>query len=122
MKRSLDAEAMAACAATLVGEHDFTSFASEHSEVESNVRRVTRSELVPAGDELHYLIEANGFLYNMVRIILGTLLDVGRGRIAAGEFTRILEARDRKAAGATAPARGLALVRVNYPDDPRGKP
>ncbi|MCK4283360.1 MAG: nitroreductase family protein, partial [Candidatus Brocadiae bacterium] len=71
------------------------------------------------GDELHYLVEANGFLYNMVRIIVGTLLEVGRGKITAREFREILNACDRKAAGPTAPARGLTLVRVNYPNDAR---
>jgi len=117
--RDMDVGAMRECAAMLVGEHDFTSFASEHTETESNVRRVTRSELAEAGDELHYLVEANGFLYNMVRIIVGTLLEVGRGKMAAGEFARALEVCRRDAAGPTAPARGLALVNVTYPDDPR---
>ncbi|MHC4592155.1 MAG: tRNA pseudouridine(38-40) synthase TruA [Planctomycetota bacterium] len=110
----LDVDAMRECAALLVGEHDFTSFASEHTEAESNVRHVLRSELVEEGDELHYMVEANGFLYNMVRIIVGTLLTVGRGKATPGEFAQILEACERKAAGPTAPAKGLTLVRVNY--------
>ncbi len=117
--RRLDVRAMRECAAMLVGEHDFTSFASEHTEAESNVRRVARSELVEAADEICYLVEADGFLYNMVRIIVGTLLEVGRGKMAAGEFARALEACRRDAAGPTAPARGLTLVEVRYPDDPR---
>ncbi len=117
--RSLDVDAVRECAALLVGEHDFTSFASEHTEAESNVRRVMRSELLESGDELHYLVEGNGFLYNMVRIIVGTLLEVGRGRIAASDFVDILNACDRKAAGPTAPPWGLTLVRVNYPNDAR---
>jgi len=117
--RPLDLDAMRECAALILGEHDFTSFASEHAEVEDKTRRVLRSELREDGPELHYLVEANGFLYNMVRVIVGTLLMVGRGRISPAQFVRALEARERKAAGPTAPARGLALVRVNYEDDPR---
>ena len=118
--RPLDLRAMRDAAAVLVGEHDFTSFASEHAEAASNVRRVLRSELVEDGDELHYLVEANGFLYNMVRIIVGTLLRVGLGKVPPAEFAAALEARDRKAAGPTARPRGLALVHVDYPHDPRG--
>lgn len=117
--RPLDRRAMRACAEMLVGEHDFTSFASEHTEAASNVRRLIRSELVEAGDELHYLVEGDGFLYNMVRIIVGTLLEVGLGNLTPDEFAAALAARDRKAAGPTARPRGLALVRVSYPNDPR---
>lgn len=115
----LDLEAMRACCAMLLGEHDFTSFATEHDYAKSGVRNVFRSELVEAADELHYLVEANGFLYNMVRAIVGTLLMVGRNKLAPSEFAAILGGRDRQAAGPTAPARGLTLVKVNYPDDPR---
>ena len=112
--RALDEAAMRRCAALLVGEHDFASFASEHDASEDTVRRVTRSELIVCDDELHYLVEANGFLYNMVRAIVGTLLEVGRGQTAEDEFARVLSARHRPAAGPTAPARGLTLVRVQY--------
>jgi len=115
----LDLEAMRACSAMLLGPHDFASFATEHGDGESGVRNVLRSELVEAADELRYFVEANGFLYNMVRAIVGTLLMVGRNSLAPADFAAILGSRDRKAAGPTAPARGLTLVRVNYPDDPR---
>ncbi|MFO8008918.1 MAG: tRNA pseudouridine(38-40) synthase TruA [Candidatus Brocadiia bacterium] len=115
----LDIRKMAECAALLEGEHDFTSFASEHATVQSCVRRILRSELVESGDELHYFIEGEGFLYNMVRIIVGTLIEVGRGYMDPGEFADALAARDRTAAGPTAAARGLTLVCVRYPDDPR---
>jgi tRNA pseudouridine38-40 synthase len=114
--RRPDAGAMAACAEKLLGEHDFTSFASEHSEVENKVRRITRSEVTADGDELHYMVEANGFLYNMVRVIVGTLLEVGRGKMTVEEFSEILPAQDRGVAGPTAPSRGLALLCVRYPD------
>lgn len=116
---SLDLEAMQSCASLLLGEHDFASFATEHAESESGVRRVLRSEFVREGDELLYFVEANGFLYNMVRAVVGTLLMVGRGKLTPDGFAAVLAARDRAAAGPTAPARGLTLVRVNYPDDPR---
>jgi tRNA pseudouridine38-40 synthase len=117
--RPLDTGAMQECAALLAGRHDFTSFASEHSEVEGRERTVLGSEVVEDEDELHYVVRADGFLYNMVRIIVGTLLEVGYGRMTTAEFADALEARDRSAAGPTAPAKGLTLVRVEYPNDPR---
>jgi len=117
--RPLDVPAMRECADMLRGEHDFTSFASEHTEVAGRVRTVLRSELEWRGDELHYTVEADGFLYNMVRIIVGTLLEVGYGKMTVADFARALSACDRSAAGPTAPARGLTLVRVTYPNDPR---
>ncbi len=118
--RPLDLDAMRRCADLIAGEHDFGSFASEFDEEENYVRRVTRSELVESGDELRYMVAANGFLYNMVRAIVGTLLEVGHGRMTPQEFEQVLSARDRSAAGPTAPARGLTLVRVEYGRDPRG--
>ena len=117
--RPLDLDAMRRCAAFVTGEHDFGSFASEFSEEDDHVRRVSRSELVEIGDELHYVVAANGFLYNMVRAIVGTLSEVGHGRMTPDEFEQVLAARDRSAAGPTAPARGLTLVRVEYDSDPR---
>lgn len=117
--RPLDVAAMRDCAALLVGEHDFTSFASEHTEAQGKVRRVLRSELLEREDELHYLVEADGFLYNMVRIIAGTLLAVGGGKMTPEQFGQALDAHRRSAAGPTAPARGLTLLRVGYANDPR---
>jgi tRNA pseudouridine38-40 synthase len=117
----LDLEQMRACAALVTGEHDFASFATEHRETEHPLRRVLRSEFSEAGDELLYHIEADGFLYNMVRALVGTFLLAGRGTLTPLAFAAILNARDRRAAGPTAPARGLTLVRVNYPNDPRGQ-
>ena len=117
--RALDVEAMGRCAALLLGAHDFTSFCSEHTESEDHVRRVARSEVVESGDELHYMVEGNGFLYNMVRVIVGTLMQVGRGDVTPDEFAACLAAHDRASAGPTAAARGLALVQITYENDPR---
>ncbi len=117
--RPLDLGRMAECAALLEGEHDFTSFASEHSEASGAVRRVLRSEIREDGDEVHYLVEGEGFLYNMVRIIVGTLRRAGLGKLSVEEFAGVLEARSRPAAGPTAPAKGLTLLEVTYPEDPR---
>jgi tRNA pseudouridine38-40 synthase len=117
--RPLDLPAMQRCAALIAGEHDFGSFASEFAEERDYVRHVSRSELIEGGDEVHYMVEANGFLYNMVRAIVGTFLEVGHSRMTVDQFAQVLAARDRSAAGPTAPARGLTLVRVSYGKDPR---
>jgi len=113
----LDAAAMGECARAVAGEHDFASFASESWNYDSTVRTVTRSEWIEAGDEMHYLIEADGFLYNMVRALVGTMLEAGEGKLTPEAFAQVLEARDRKAAGRTAPAHGLTLVEVHYPPE-----
>jgi tRNA pseudouridine38-40 synthase len=115
----LDREAMRSAAGMLVGEHDFTSFCSEKAEVRSKVRRLLRSEVREADDELHYCVRGQGFLYNMVRIIAGTLVHVGRGGMTAEDFGRALAACDRSATAETAPPHGLTLVRIDYEDDPR---
>ncbi|HDT13535.1 MAG TPA: tRNA pseudouridine(38-40) synthase TruA [Candidatus Aminicenantes bacterium] len=91
---------------------DFSAFASNRDR--SPVRAVTRSELRRSGNEIVYTIEAGGFLRYMVRTIVGTLLEVGRGRIAPGEIEGIFRSRDRSRAGPTAAAKGLTLVRVDY--------
>lgn len=113
----LNISAMRECAEALLGRRDFTSFASEHSEVKNKVRTVLRSHLLRSGDELHYLIEADGFLYNMVRIIVGTLIEVGRGKMTVDQSATALQARNRSAAGPTAPAKGLVLVSVCYAEN-----
>ena len=113
--RALDEPAMRRCAALLLGEHDFASFASEHAEGDDAVRTVTRSELIGSGDEMHYMVAANGFLYNMVRAIVGTLLEVGRGHWPPERIDRVLQSRNRQYAGPTAPAWGLCLMAVEYP-------
>jgi tRNA pseudouridine38-40 synthase len=116
----LDHCAMHRAAQSLVGTHDFSSFEASGAERASSVRTVlqlavTRGEL-GLGSLLSIEIEADGFLYNMVRNIVGTLVDVGRGSQPEHWPAQVLAARDRRQAGRTAPARGLFLVRVDYPD------
>ncbi len=115
----LDSAAMREAAGSLVGEHDFAAFQASGSPRRNtvrNVRRLTvdlfRTELV---DGVQIEIEANGFLYNMVRNIVGSLVEVGRGRQPAEWVGHVLNSRDRRQAGPTAPARGLTLVFVAYP-------
>ena len=111
----LDAVLMHEAGQALVGRHDFTSFASAGSPRTSNVRQITQLCVAAhAGRLIHVEVEGDGFLYNMVRAIVGTLVDVGRG-LRNPEYVRdVLAARDRGLAGRTAPPHGLALVSVEY--------
>lgn len=112
---ALDVDRMRAAAAFLVGEHDFKSFCQVGAQVQSTVRTVYSAEVLEQGNELVIRICGNGFLYNMVRIIAGTLMEVGQGKKAPQDMERILIARDRQSAGPTAPAHALTLVRYEYP-------
>jgi tRNA pseudouridine38-40 synthase len=114
----LDENAMRDAAPLVEGEHDFTSFAAVDPERGreglSNVRRIFSSQWRRESSELIYEVRGNGFLHHMVRNLVGTLLLVGKGTLKPAELTRILETKDRSAAGATAPASGLYLVNVEY--------
>jgi tRNA pseudouridine38-40 synthase len=115
----LDESAMQQAAGLVIGEHDFTSFAAVDpergcDEEVSNVRRIFESEWERMGDELTYTIRGNGFLHHMVRNLVGTFLLVGKGTLQPQDVSRILQVRSRSAAGATAPASGLYLVKVEY--------
>ena len=121
---------MSQAAVYLVGEHDFKSFCSTEAQVETTVRQIDSVEVREVccsvnencnggdidqiGKEIVIRVSGRGFLYNMVRIIAGTLMEIGRGHIAPQEMERILEAKDRRAAGPTAPACGLTLVKIEY--------
>lgn len=110
----LDVELMREAAAYLVGEHDFKSFCSVASQVESTVRTITDLQVLTEGNEIVIRVTGTGFLYNMVRIIAGTLMEAGRGNYPPSKLTEILEAKDRQAAGPTAPACGLTLVKYEF--------
>ncbi len=110
----LDAAAMARAAVVLRGTHDFRCFESEWPNRQSSVRTITHLTVNRFGEWMWLNVEADGFLYNMVRAIAGTLLNVGRGHWPEEEVARILEAQDRTQAGPTAPASGLFLMRVGY--------
>ena len=116
----LDERAMVRAAGRVEGEHDFTSFAAVDPERGSqgvplsNVRRIFSSNWERQGDEFLYTVKGSGFLHHMVRNLVGTFILVGKGTLQAEDLTRILEARNRSAAGATAPASGLYLVNVEY--------
>lgn len=120
----LNEDAMRDAAGTVLGEHDFTSFAAVDPEristeravddARNNVRTIFSSTWQREGDELIYTVRGRGFLHHMVRNLVGTFLLVGRGVLSAEDMVRILQARDRSRAGATAPASGLFLVNVEY--------
>jgi len=115
----LDESQMKKAAQTLIGDHDFTSFAAVdpekgREEEGSNVRNITRSEWQREGDELIYTVEGNGFLHHMVRNLVGTFLLVGKVSLTPEDLSRILQSKNRSAAGPTAPATGLWLVSVRY--------
>ena len=112
--RPLDVEAMRAAAATLIGEHDFSAFQAADCDSDNPVRRILRSACDQQGPLLSYTVEATAFLRHMVRTIIGTLVEVGHGDRPADDVARLLAARDRNQAGATAPACGLCLVMVQY--------
>jgi tRNA pseudouridine38-40 synthase len=117
LPQRLDVAAMRRAAASLAGEHDFAAFQAAGGDVRTSVRRLLRSELVDRSGPPHYLryeVTGTGFLRHMVRNIVGTLVDIGRGRWPAEEMAAILASRSRQRAGATAPPHGLVLVRVLY--------
>ena len=98
----------------LVGEHDFTSFCNVESQALSHVRTIKDITVKRHGDEVIISVTGNGFLYNMVRIIAGTLILVGRGKKEPSEVRNMLESKDRKAAGPTAPPEGLFLIKYKF--------
>lgn len=113
----LDVDKMREGAACLIGEHDFVSFCSIKTSAESTVRMITDLEITAVGPEITIRIRGNGFLYNMVRIIAGTLVRVGRGFYGPEMVKELLDARMRTAAAVTAPAQGLMLVGIEYEAD-----
>jgi tRNA pseudouridine38-40 synthase len=119
-------EPMQLAATHLLGTHDFTSFAASDPDLSTrtdnqqpttdNTRTLFHSQITPEDDLLHYRVTGSGFLHHMVRNIVGTLVEIGRGSLPADSIPAILAARDRSAAGPTAPPNGLFLVSVDYPN------
>ena len=113
VKYNLDIEKMKREIKYLVGEHDFCGFMSSGSSVKTTIREIYRADLFEEGDRIVIEVEGNGFLYNMVRIIVGTMVDIGRARINES-LKDIIDSKDRNRAGHTAPAQGLFLKNVEY--------
>lgn len=114
----LDLEAMQKAAKYLEGEHDFKSFASIGGQAETSVRTIYSCQVTKVDDIISIRVKGNGFLYNMVRIIAGTLIKVGSGDIKPEEIPKILEAKNREMAGPTAPAHGLTMIGLEYENNP----
>jgi len=113
--QALDATAMAAAARCLVGSHDFSSFRASGCQAHTPVRQLLRLEITRRRDWITIEVEANAFLHHMVRNIVGSLVEIGRGERPVEWMHELLQARDRKLAGITAPAAGLVLTQIHYP-------
>lgn len=112
--KKLDLNLMKEASEFLIGEHDFTSFASSKSKKKSNVRTIESISIQENNNVIEIYVEGDGFLYNMVRIIVGALVDVGLKRKVPQDIKDMLEAKDRKVSSDTAPSRGLYLYKVKY--------
>ena len=114
----LDEDLLNRAAAQFVGRHDFSAFCSADDGAKSHERTITRACVRREGEDVIFTFRADGFLYNMVRIMVGTLIFVNEGKIAEGDIAKIIESRDRKNAGMTAEPQGLYLKKVIYQNDP----
>ena len=114
LEQKLDIERMKTAAAYLIGDHDFSSFCKLPQKNKSNVRTIDQIEIIRKGDYVSLSFHGDGFLRNMVRILTGTLVSVGKGEIEPEKLGDILEAKEREEAGVTAPAKGLCLMSVDY--------
>ena len=115
--RPLDVERMQQAARYLKGTHDFKSFCSVNTVVEDTVRKIYTLQVIKDADDIITIrVQGSGFLYNMVRILAGTLIQVGIGAMEPEEMTEILEAKDRSASGPTAPAQGLTMMGIEFLD------
>lgn len=110
----IDDEMLSKEAKSFIGIHDFSAFCAAGSSVDDKVREVKNAEVRRDGDLVEFIFEADGFLYNMVRIMVGTLLGINEGKIKKGAIPDIIKSKDRKTAGMTASPEGLYLNRVNY--------
>ena len=115
--QALDIKKMNKAARVLFEYKDFTSFSRLHTDVKTNMCKISRAEWKEENNQFIFTIKADRFLRNMVRAIVGTLIEVGREKISINEFRNIIELKDRSAAGASAAARGLFLVDIEYPEE-----
>jgi tRNA pseudouridine38-40 synthase len=113
----LDLDAMRAGSALFVGEHDFAAFRASNCVAKTTVRRINALEVVQEGPLVHLDVNGTGFLKNMVRVIAGTLVEIGQGRRAPQDVARLLLQGDRQVSGITAPPHGLCLMQVFYPPE-----
>lgn len=116
VRETLDLDAMKLAAAKFIGKHDFSSFCASGHSVLTYDRVITASEWAMMGECLVYQVSGNGFLYNMVRIMTGTMVEIGLNKRPVEDIETLFEERDRNQAGITAPPHGLYLVKVHYPD------
>jgi tRNA pseudouridine38-40 synthase len=116
IKRPLDAEAMSEAARVLIGRHDFSTFRDSQCQAKSPLRTLDRFEVARNGDEIECAVEARSFLHRQVRSMVGSLVEVGLGKWRAADLKAALEAADRSRCGPVAPAMGLYLVAVEYPE------
>jgi tRNA pseudouridine38-40 synthase len=114
IRKPLDVRAMNEAATHLVGTHDFRAFGSEMGEKERTVRTIDRAEILPDRALVRFLFRGSGFLYNQVRAMVGTLIEVGLGKVPPDHVKTVLEGKDRTKAGANVPAKGLCLISVEY--------
>ena len=112
--RKLDLDKMREAAAYFVGRHDFKNFCSSHTQAKSTIRIIYSLDIEEIDDEIVLTVSGNGFLYNMVRMLTGTLLDVGTGKMNPDRIPELLAARERNHSPHTAPARGLTLLDIEY--------
>lgn len=113
-KGFLDIDKMNEAAALLLHYKDFESFSKLHTDVKTHICHISKAEWTMSGDTLKFTVQANRFLRGMVRALVGTMIEVGKGKMSINEFEEIIMAKDRKKAGAQAPALGLTLVEVGY--------
>lgn len=122
VREPLDLAAMAEAAGRFVGSHNFAAFRASNCVAKTTVRRIDSVLITREGDRIIIDVTGGGFLKNMVRVMVGTLVDIGKGRFVPADIDRLLQEGDRKAAGSTAPACGLCLIQVNYPKEVTSPP
>lgn len=117
VREPLDLAAMEEGASRFVGSHDFAAFRASNCVAKTTIRRIDAVQVTRVGSRITIDVTGGGFLKNMVRVMVGTLVDIGKGRFKPSDIDRLLQRGDRKEAGSTAPACGLCLIRVDYPDE-----